>query len=211
MSIRLNEINTIIFDLGQVIVDLNPQLVLQRFESLVGDSNKSIPELIKDTQLLIEYEKGLMTTKEFIDASNDFLRSNIYENDFIEAWNLMIGEIPAKRLNLMKNLQDKFKVMVLSNTNEMHEIYFETKIHNEQNGKKLADFAHHVLYSHHINLRKPEKSIYDYVIDHFTQEPAKALFLDDKQENVNAAIEAGLKSIQVQYPDQIFEILSING
>ncbi|MFT6868039.1 MAG: HAD superfamily hydrolase (TIGR01509 family) [Cyclobacteriaceae bacterium] len=210
MTIRLNEINTIIFDLGQVIVDLNPQLVLDRFQKLIGDTNKTIPELIKDTQLLIQYEKGLMSTKEFIDASNDFLGSKIESDQFIEAWNLMIGDIPERRLNLMNNLKENFKVMVLSNTNEMHEIYFERKIGEEQNKKQLADYAHHVLYSHRIGLRKPEQSIYQYVIDRYLDEPSKALFLDDKLENVDAAILSGLNSIQVKYPDQIFEILGVN-
>ncbi|MFY0598728.1 MAG: HAD-IA family hydrolase [Cyclobacteriaceae bacterium] len=208
MSVRLSELNTIIFDLGEVIVDLHPNLVLKRFEELLGSTRSNIPELIKDTNLLIEYEKGRMSTSEFIQASNDFLKSEIPEEDFIAAWNLMIGDIPSNRLTLLRSLKATHQVLVLSNTNEMHELYFEGKIRNEQQTEGLSHYVHHPLYSHKIDRRKPEKDIYEYVIDNFLEDASKALFLDDKIENVDAAINSGMQSIQVEYPDQIFEILS---
>lgn len=208
MPVRLSELNTIIFDLGEVIVDLHPKHVLNRFETLIGTNRLGIPEIIKDTNLLIEYEKGRMTTSEFIQASNDFLEVKISESDFINAWNLMIGDIPTKRLEFIKSFQETHQILVLSNTNEMHELYFEEKIKNEQGVNGLSHFVNHALYSHKIDRRKPEHDIYEYVIEEYCKEPGKALFLDDKLENVEAAISCGMKSIQVEFPDQIFQILS---
>lgn len=208
MQTRLSNFDTIIFDLGNVIVDLNAHLVLKRFAELAPSATKSIPDLIKDTQLLIDYETGRLTTTEFVAATNAFLGSEIVASDFADAWNLMIGDIPLSRLNLMRELQKTHQVLILSNTNELHEHFFDAQIQRTHGQKSMADHVHHALYSHVISLRKPKADIYEYVIDSYLQNPAKALFLDDKQENVQAAIDTGMQSIQVKYPDQIFEILS---
>lgn len=204
----LAKFDTIIFDLGNVIIDLNAHLVLKRFAELAPSATKSIPDLIKDTQLLIDYETGRLTTSEFVAATNNFLGAEISESDFAHAWNLMIGEIPLSRLNLMKELQKTHQVLILSNTSKLHEDYFDEYIKHHHGAQSMAEHVHHALYSHLIKLRKPKSDIYQYVIDNYLDEPGKALFLDDKLENVNAAIEMGIKSVQVQYPDQIFEILS---
>ena len=205
---RLSQFDTIIFDLGNVIVDLNADLVLKRFAELVPRATKGIPDLIKDTQLLIDYETGRLTTSEFIAATNTFLGADIAESDFSNAWNLMIGDIPLARLNLMKKLQKTHQVLILSNTNKLHEDFFDAQIQRDHGAKSMAEHVHHALYSHLIELRKPKADIYEYVIDKYLKEPSKALFLDDKLENVEAAIGTGIKSVQVQYPNQIFEILS---
>lgn len=208
MSARLSELNTIIFDLGEVIVDLHPNKVLDQFRFLLGSDKVNIPDLIRDTDLLIQYEKGKLTTSEFISASNHFLKANIKESDFIAAWNLMIGEIPQKRLELLSSLKATHQVLILSNTNEMHEWYFEDKIKNERKVNGLQHYVHHPLYSHRIAERKPEREIYQLVIDQYLDDPSKALFLDDKAENVAAAIACGLQAVKVEFPDQIFQILN---
>lgn len=209
MPSRLSQLDTIIFDLGNVIVDLYPQSVLDRFSELAPSAKNDITSLIKDTDLLIEYETGRMTSEEFVNETNSFLGASISRKDFDEAWNLMIGDIPLRRLELLQKLKETHQVLILSNTNEIHEIYFENKIREEQGVSGLDHFVHYPLYSHLIGLRKPKADIYESVIDQYLKDPSKALFLDDKLENVEAAIKTGMQSEQVMYPDQIFEILGV--
>lgn len=205
---RLSDLDTIIFDLGNVIVDLNAHLVLERFAELAPNATKSIPDLIKDTQLLIDYETGRFSTDEFRVATNEFLGAEIGETDFAHAWNLMIGHIPLKRLQLMQELRKTHQVLILSNTNELHELFFDAQIKSVHGATSMATHVDHALYSHLIGLRKPKADIYEYVIENHLNDPSKALFLDDKLENVEAAIASGMQSVQVSFPDQIFEILS---
>ncbi|WP_258105153.1 HAD family phosphatase [Marinoscillum sp. MHG1-6] len=207
MPSRLSQLDTIIFDLGNVIVDLQPQAVLDRFAELAPDASRDIPALIKDTDLLIKYETGKFTSEEFVTACNEFLGADIHADDFSEAWNLMIGDIPERRLDLLKELAQSYQVLILSNTNEFHEIFFEDKIRKERGVSGLDHYVHHPIYSHLIGLRKPKADIYEYVIENYLTSPSKALFLDDKAENVEAAIAVGMQSEQVEYPDQIFKIL----
>lgn len=208
MSVRLSELDTIIFDLGRVIVDLNPELVIKQFESLMNSNHKNIPDLIDDTDLLIKYETNQLNKSEFIAACNEYLQSEISEEDFTYAWNLMIGDIPIKRLEFINSLRKTHQVLILSNTSRMHEICFDEKIEQLYGAPNMAHFVDTAIYSHDIELRKPDNKIYQYVIEKHLDDPSKALFLDDRIENVEAAIENGIKSIQVAYPDQIFEIFS---
>jgi glucose-1-phosphatase len=208
VEIRLNNFDTIIFDLGNVIVDLYPQLVVERFLQHTPHAEKQINELIRDAQIHVAYEKGHLTTPEFVAAANEFLGASMSEVEFCEIWNLMIKDIPKPKLDLMQNLRKTHQVLILSNTNEMHEHHFDAEIKKLYNRGTMASHVDHAIYSHLIGMRKPKLDIYQYVIDNHLKDPSKALFLDDKLENVEGAIDAGIQSVQVIYPDQIFEILS---
>lgn len=209
MNVRLADFDTIIFDLGQVIINLEPQMVFERIKSLIGHAHPNIPELIEYTDFHLLYEKGMLTTPDFIAACNDLIDAEIPDDDFTDAWNLMVGDIPKKRLDLVSKLKETHQVLILSNTNEMHEVYFEQRLKDENEGARgFESFVHHPIYSHRIGRRKPDSNIYEYVIDKYLKDPSRALFLDDKPENVIGAQQCGLKAIQVKYPDQIHEILA---
>ncbi len=206
MTPRLSELKTIIFDLGEVIVDLDPQAVIDRFSQLTNADGRQIRDLIVQSNYLYEYETGQMTDSEFVAAVNDLFKAEVSENDFRNAWNLMIKGITERRLQFMKKLMNTHQVLLLSNTNRMHELYFDELV-KEISGKVMKDFAHKAYYSHYIGYRKPEGIIYEHVIDEQGLDPQNSLFLDDRSENIAAAKEVGLKAVQVAFPDQIFELL----
>lgn len=203
---RLQEISTIIFDLGEVIVDLDTQAVVKEFNRLTDGRGKDLKELLIGSPYLFQYETGQIEDQSFIDAICGLFETKITYADFYYAWNLMIKDISVKRLELMKQLKKTHKVLVLSNTNKMHEECFE-KMMMEKVGVTMRNLAHHAFYSHDIGLRKPNQDIYEYVIQDQGIDPTKSLFLDDKLENIQAAQAVGMKAVQVMFPDQIFDIL----
>lgn len=206
MTYDLNDLDTIIFDLGEVIVDLDPQAVIDGFYAQTNGNDADLRGLIVSSPHLYDYETGKMDDRAFIKHVNGLFQSEIADEDFARSWNAMIAKVSEKRLSLMKDLMKTHKVLILSNTNAMHEVYFDAMV-QEKTGQIMKDFCHHAYYSHRIGHRKPDLSIYEYIIDQEGLQPSRALFLDDKEENVLAARQAGLQSEQVAYPDQIFEIL----
>lgn len=206
MKHRLSELSTIIFDLGEVIVDLDSQAVLNRFSQLTGLEGIVLKDRLLNTPYLFEYETGQIDDASFVQGMNDVLQTNIAFEDFKIAWNLMIKDIPLKRLELIGQLKTTHQVLILSNTNYMHEECFE-QIMMERIGQKMTDLADVAYYSHHIGYRKPNHDIYEYVIDQHTLSPSKTIFLDDREDNILAAREVGLQAEQVTFPDQIFDIL----
>ncbi len=206
--VDLSKIDTIIFDLGGVIVDLNPDGVIRKLSEYVDVSpSDEMRELIVNSPVLIQYETGKTSEEQFLLEMNELLKGNMSMQDFEEAWNLMLGDIPSKRLQLMKDLGNRFQTMILSNTNGIHERKFNEMV-NEQTGEEgMHSFVHLAHYSHKIGYRKPEAICYEYVIDKGQLNPERTLFLDDNVKNISGARELGIKAVQVKYPDQIFEIV----
>lgn len=204
---RLSQLDTIIFDLGEVIVDLDPKSVIAEFSRLSKGKGDLLRELLVSSPHLFEYETGRMTDQEFIRAANALIAGEIPEQDFRRAWNLLIRDVPKHRLELLEKLSATHRVLLLSNTNKMHELYFDSLV-GQVSGKQMKDYAHTAYYSHEIGFRKPNRDIYEFVIDQQNLDPKRAIFLDDRPENVSAAMQTGLHAVQVMFPDQIFEILA---
>ncbi len=59
----------------------------------------------------------------------------------------------------------------------------------------LGDFAHHT-FSHRLHLAKPEAAIYAHAAQGLQTSPEHVLFIDDRQENIEAAHEVGMQAIQ---------------
>lgn len=68
-------------------------------------------------------------------------------------------------------------------------------------------FFHNVYYSQQLNMRKPDREIFDHICteNHLTKE--ETLFIDDLQPNIDGAIVAGLKAIRHDPKTEITEQL----
>lgn len=204
---RLSNLDTIIFDLGEVIIDLDARAVITAFEKLAGNQGNSIRDLIVNSPYLFEYETGQLTCSEFISNVNTLLKCEISEEQFRSAWNMMIRGVSTRRLDFLDKLKQTHQVILLSNTNRMHEEFFDELV-IKTGGRPMKDYAHVAYYSHNIGFRKPNQDIYEFVVKEQSLIPERTLFLDDRPENIEAALSVGLQAIQVKYPDQIFEILT---
>ncbi|WP_421869232.1 HAD-IA family hydrolase [Marinoscillum sp.] len=207
MKHRLAELDTIIFDLGEVIVDLNTRAVLEEFSRLTKTDGAGLKEVLMNTPHLFLYETGQIDDQTFASEMSREMNTSINYEDFKFGWNLMIKDIPIQRLEFINKLKETHQVLILSNTNAMHEEKFEA-IMQERIGMKMMDLAHIAYYSHHIGYRKPNHDIYEFVLAKNSLNPEKTIFLDDREDNILAAKEVGIRTQQVMHPDQIFEILS---
>jgi putative hydrolase of the HAD superfamily len=64
----------------------------------------------------------------------------------------------------------------------------------------LQDFDHNT-WSHALKIAKPEAAIYAHAAEGLKTDPAHILFIDDRQDNVEAAIAAGMQAIQYRDHD----------
>ena len=110
-------IKTIIFDFGDVFINLDKEGAHQHALQLFG-LDEFPEELIAINTL---YEQGLIETEEFIDFYEDNFEG-VSRQQIIDAWNYMIQDFPKYRLDFIKQLKSegKYKLILLSNTNELH-------------------------------------------------------------------------------------------
>lgn len=194
---KLKNIRNIIFDLGGVIIDLDTSASFQELQNLnKNPANTSLFQ--EDVSLFLDYEKGLISSQDFRAGIRDLTHNpDLPDDEIDQAWNKMLLNIPLDRLELLSKLCRHQRLYVLSNTNEIHVTAFN-KIVQAVSGKPSLDhFFDKVYYSHLLNLRKPEREIYEYVISDSELVPDESLFIDDREENILAAREVGLNTLHV--------------
>ena len=184
-------ISTIIFDLGDVFIDLEIEATRNAFRKL-GLTNEDHPVFVQANN---DFEIGAIDETSFL-ASFQIDNQAISKSDLKNAWNTIIGDFPQRRLDFLKNVATKYKLFLLSNTDAIHIEYFKNKVgatfYNE------FELCFEKLYfSFEMGLRKPDKAIFQKIIDEQNLIPAETLFVDDKIENILAAQKSGLQTYQV--------------
>ncbi|MCS6833926.1 MAG: HAD-IA family hydrolase, partial [Flammeovirgaceae bacterium] len=133
-----------------------------------------------------------------------FLELSIEDHVLDEAWNAMLLDIPAERLQLLGELQKKKKIFLLSNTNAIHKEAFDKKL--QQHGYSTLDvFFEKAYYSHLVGDRKPNASIFERVLQENQLNPQTTLFIDDTYQHIAGAKSVGLQTIHLQAPKTILD------
>jgi epoxide hydrolase-like predicted phosphatase len=197
----------IIFDLGGVLLDLN---VFKTYEAFSAISGRYQPDQIKamlaDSAVFLDYEKGALTDQEFRMKAKEMLGLPCTDEVFDKAWNEMLGDLPAKRLELLDRLKAKHNTFLLSNTNQIHKECFSETVRIQSNGSQLDEFFTKAYYSHELKMRKPDEEIFQFVLSQNNLRPEDTVFLDDNLANLAGAANVGIQVQHVQYPEMIFSL-----
>lgn len=206
----LQNIDNIIFDLGGVIIDIDPQRAYQALAAFYKGKQSSREQLLSENvQLFLDYEKGFIEDEAFRDGIRKLTDNATLNDEEIDAaWNSMLLHIPVERLQLLEKLKKQYKIFVLSNTNAIHVSAFNKIIERNSGKADINQFFDKVYYSHQLKLRKPEPQIYQHVIDDHNLSVGATLFVDDRLENIEAAAAVGLQTFHVQLDKSIVEFFA---
>ena len=203
---KISGIKHLIFDLGGVIIDLDTQATFKAFERLTGLPQGQWLSGVNEGRLFLDYEKGLLSSEEFREGIRRLAAIEATDQEIDDAWNAMLGAIPARRLSKVVELGNKYQTFVLSNTNHIHEMAFNHILQNTHGKPTLDHFFHRVYFSHYMKLRKPETEIYKTVLEENDLKPDEVLFLDDKPENLRGAEQLKIQTFLVPSPDSWLEL-----
>lgn len=191
----LNNIKNIIFDLGRVLLNIHPPLVKQAFKDYGGENtDETIQKLIK-TAVFEKFETGNINTAEFRNILRKYSDIALTDEQIDNAWNKMLLDIPPERIKLLTALKKRYRLLLLSNTNEIHVKCLNGYLSSEYGINSLAAYFDDIFYSYQTGFRKPDIRIYEYVIQHSGIIPEETVFIDDKEENINSAKKTGLKGL----------------
>jgi glucose-1-phosphatase len=198
---NFSQIKNIIFDLGNVIINIDFDLTYQALAKISNKSLNEINQAFIDYEIWDIYEKGKLTNQEFIDLLRNKLEINHSDQDIINAWNALLLDIPQKRIDKLKELSKKYRLFILSNTSDIHIIDVNRILQESTGVRDLKDLVEKAYYSYEINLRKPSLEIYKYVVEDAKLKISETLFLDDNLDNIIGANEFGLHTIHVTDED----------
>ena len=179
-------IKALIFDFGDVFINLDKKGAMENALNLFEIT--SFKEDMIHTN--IQYEIGKISTEDFIHFYR-FKFPKLGEKQIVEAWNYIIKDFPPHRLSFIKALakQNKYKLILLSNTNELHINYVKQTVSFFEDFKNCFDAFY---LSHEIHLRKPNRDIYDFVLANNNLKASECLFIDDTKENTDMADTIGI-------------------
>ena len=182
----------IILDLGGVLMRHNMPECLARFERLlptIGMAQvlglQSNAEGALDS-LVDRYEKGDISTDEFVGTILAHSREDATREEVVAAWNSMHGGIPEDRLQLIRQWADAgHHLYMLSNNNDLH-------WHHVFSHYDLSMFRH-CYASHLLHLAKPDPRIYQAVDQAIRAQEGNQpfYFVDDLEANRLPAEQLG--------------------
>lgn len=189
----LRSIKNIIFDFGNVLLNINPSLTASAFKSLGIKDEADFFGGRSSIELMVKFERGQASSEEFIRAISAAVTSKISDQQIIDAWNSLLLDFPPERIELLKNLGQKYRLFLLSNTNQIH---YEAYMYDFQQrySFSLDSLFEKLWFSHQIGLSKPDTAIFEYVLKDKSLLPEETLFIDDTLMHVEAARKTGMKA-----------------
>jgi len=186
-------VKAIVFDLGGVLIDLDFDRCVRAFEDILGFGKiRELLDLSHQKGIYGDMEAGLVTADEFRAEVLRGSRPGCVPADVDRAMaGLLTGMDPAK-VPLLERLSQQYPLYGLSNNNEisvarMHEIY-------EENGLAWQRIFRKEFISSRMKMVKPSRAIFDAAAAEIGLPGEEILFIDDSQQNVDAARNAGWKA-----------------
>ena len=187
-------IKNIIFDFGDVFINLDKQVIIREMLKFGGTTELS-PEL---AMLNDDYEVGAISSEEFIDSLAK-LFPKAKPADIQRIWNSMLLDFPEERLEFIEALAAKgdYRLFLLSNTNALHIPHVE-KIMGPEKFYRFKNSFEKFYLSHEIKLRKPNTEIFEFVLNENNLKAEETFFIDDSELNTKAAENLGIRSWNIQ-------------
>jgi putative hydrolase of the HAD superfamily len=194
-------IDTIIFDFGDIFINLDKKATIDGLERLgLSSWNEDLD------QLNISFEKGQISRDAFLLGIQKQI-PNATIDEILMAWNAVLLDFPLYRLEFLQLLSKKFRLFLLSNTDAIHIDHFEQR----EGASFFGDFYQcfeKVYFSYEMGMRKPDAEIYTTLIKRHELAPKRTLFVDDKKDNTDAAKALGLHVWNLQVgKEDVIELL----
>lgn len=202
-----NAINAdfLIFDLGNVIIDIDYHRSLNLIKSLLPNSFELKVDSFYITDFHKAYEKGEIDSQTFRDEVRNYFEQDWDDQKVDELWNSLLGKIPKERLDLVANLKKSYQVGVLSNTNQIHIDAVHEMLKTDYGMERFEPLFDRVFYSHEMGLAKPSAEIYHKMLKELGTSADRVVFFDDLEANVKGAASVGIHAVHVTGPNVIFD------
>lgn len=203
----------VIFDIGRVIVRLDPRRALAPIAAAMrGGADQSAKQLsAEDAWDLIradprwrDWQEGRMSSTEWHEHLMRRLKLSLSYAEFRDAWNLVLDPELILSESLFAQLSTRCRLALLSNTDPIHVECLERNF----------TFSSHFpvrIYSCRIGASKPSPAIYQAALESLGVGAPEAVYIDDMQEFVDAARELGLDAIHFETRDLLEQELRRRG
>lgn len=181
-----------IFDLGNVIVDIDFNRVLGAWSDLSRVPLATLKQNFTMGESFHQHERGEISDELFAEKMCHEMELPLSYEQFSLGWQAVFVAIRPDVIDIMHKLREQgHRVVILSNTNRLHTTFWP----DEYPEVKAA--ADHIYLSQEMGMRKPEARIYQAVLQAEGFTASDAVFFDDNADNIEGASQCGMTSILV--------------
>jgi epoxide hydrolase-like predicted phosphatase len=193
---------TIIFDLGNVVFDISFESMYEYWARSLGCDERFVREKVYFDEEYKRFERGEISAEYYSNYIREKLEYRLTEEDFLVGWNSIYRESIPGIENLLKRLKEEgIQLSCLTNTNILHaEVWREVY-------RSQLEYFDMIFCSFEIGARKPERKVYETVLNSIGVEPECVLFIDDKEENVLGASDVGMEAFVFESPAQVLTLV----
>lgn len=181
-----------IFDLGNVIVDIDFNRVLGTWSNLARVPLATLQSRFRMDESFFQHERGEISDEQFAARMCEQLDIGLGFEQFAAGWQAVFVGVRPDVITIMQRLRAQGdRVVILSNTNRLHCEFWPAEY------PEILEAADKIYLSQEMGLRKPEAEIFQRVLNEEDASAQDAIFLDDNLENVAAARALGIHSVHV--------------
>lgn len=201
-------IDNIVFDLGGVIIDIDPENALHTFEQMGHTDIRMVYGAMAAEGWFTRLELGTVNPQDMYARLRSGLSGSLSDTDILKGWNALLGDLPKARIDLLNRLAIRYRLYLLSNTNIIHMTAIHQLVHQQFGVSGMGHWFTQAYYSYEMGLRKPDPAIYQVVLDDHLLDPAATLFVDDTPANLEGAAKVGLQTLHVPALTSVIDVMA---
>jgi putative hydrolase of the HAD superfamily len=201
----LKGIENIIFDLGGVLLNIDPKKTIEGFTGLGMKQLIDKKGHTYDDDIFYLMEQGKVSPEEFRNGVRKLISGEVTDEQIDMAWCAMLLDFPEIRVELLRKLRKEYKIYLFSNTNAIHVSRYQNDF-RRHHGFEVSTLFEIDFYSNEIGYRKPATQAFLEIIRLSGINPEESIFIDDSLPNVEAAIACGMKGYWLEPGLKIEEI-----
>ncbi len=197
----MNKVETIIFDLGGVLIDWNPRYL---YRKIFKDEEKM--EWFLNNVCDMDWNEAQDGGRSFAEGNQEVLEKfPEYEKEilaYFDRWAEMLNGVNQDVVDILQSFRDNPKYRIYALTNWSAETF---PIALER--FEFLKWFEGILVSGKVNLKKPDPAIYSLILKRYQISKEHAIFIDDSQRNVDASIKFGLPAVRFETATKLKEDL----
>ncbi|RPI72966.1 MAG: HAD family phosphatase [Ignavibacteriales bacterium] len=194
--------SVIVSDLGNVLIPFDYMIAFKKLEKIeTGLGQRFLDQYKENYDFHRRFESGLISEDEFLTKLSGFINDKVDRNTLIDAYS-KIFKVNEDVVSLLPELKKRYRLVLLSNTNIVHQKYAWSEY-------EFINYFEKLILSHEVGACKPEPKIYKAVEAYTKLPPEEHIFIDDIFEYAEGAKQMGWDAIQFKNYKQLVEELKI--
>ena len=194
-----------VFDLGNVLVKLAYERVLERICVDSKCTRDELVEMMEEAGAYRDLERGAVTFDEF----HQHLRERVGYVGSLQTLHFIWSDFfdgPVEGIEeVLDRVRERYRVAFLSNSNEVHEEVIPQRF------GVLFRAEEPFIFSHRFHCAKPDPEIYLRMLEMIGAEPSEVVYVDDLYENVLTARNLGMQAYQFSSSLELLKQLETDG